>query len=69
MTREHYQAAFLPLLYGVGLAVVLTFFLRETGRAAAPSGWRSGRSHEGRHGDGHRRPRALARRGTASGRS
>jgi len=36
MTRAHYQAAFLPLVYGVGLAVVLTFFLRETGRAAAP---------------------------------
>jgi len=36
MTRAHYQAAFLPLVYGVGLAVVLTFFLQETGRAAAP---------------------------------
>ena len=34
MTRTHYQAAFLPLLYGVGVAIVLTFFLRETGRAA-----------------------------------
>ena len=27
----HYQAAFEPLLYGVGLAIVLTLFLRETG--------------------------------------
>jgi MFS family permease len=36
MTRAHYQTAFLPLVYGVGLAVVLTFFLRETGRAAVP---------------------------------
>jgi MFS family permease len=27
----HYQEAFQPLLYGVGLAVVLTLFLRETG--------------------------------------
>jgi MFS family permease len=34
MTLGHYQAAFLPLLYGVGLAIVLTLFLRETGRAA-----------------------------------
>lgn len=34
MTREHWQTAFLPLLYGVGGAIVLIFFLRETGRAA-----------------------------------
>lgn len=31
----HYQAAFGPLLWGVGLAVVLALFLRETGRNAA----------------------------------
>ncbi len=36
MTLGHYQAAFLPLIFGVGLAMVLTFFLRETGRVAAP---------------------------------
>jgi hypothetical protein len=36
MTLEHYQTAFEPLLYGVGLAVVLTLFLRETGSAARP---------------------------------
>jgi sugar phosphate permease len=36
MTLGHYQAAFLPMLGGVGLAMVLTLFLRETGRAAAP---------------------------------
>jgi MFS family permease len=36
MTLEHYQAAFEPLLYGVGLAVVLVLFLRETGSAARP---------------------------------
>jgi MFS family permease len=30
-----YQAAFAPLLYGIGLALILTFFLRETGPAAA----------------------------------
>ena len=31
MTLEHYQTAFQPLLYGVGLAIVLTLLLRETG--------------------------------------
>jgi MFS family permease len=35
MTLEHYQTAFQPLLYGVGLAIVLTFFLKETGSAEA----------------------------------
>jgi sugar phosphate permease len=34
MTLDHYQTAFEPLLYGVGLAVVLTFILAETGPAA-----------------------------------
>jgi hypothetical protein len=34
MALEHYQTAFEPLLYGVGLAIVLTFFLKETGPAA-----------------------------------
>jgi MFS family permease len=33
MVLEHYQTAFQPLLYGVALAVVLTFFLKETGPA------------------------------------
>jgi MFS family permease len=33
MNLEHYQTAFTPLLYGVGLAIVLTFFLKETGAA------------------------------------
>ena len=33
MTLEHYQTAFQPLLYGVALAIVLTFFLKETGSA------------------------------------
>jgi sugar phosphate permease len=33
MTLEHYQTAFEPLLYGVALAIVLTFVLKETGAA------------------------------------
>jgi MFS family permease len=40
MNLEHYQTAFEPLLYGVGLAIVLTLFLKETGpavRRPAPS--------------------------------
>jgi len=36
MKEEHYQTAFGPLLYGVGLAIVLTLFLKETGSAARP---------------------------------
>lgn len=30
----HYQATFLPLLFGVGTAIILSFLLRETGPAA-----------------------------------
>jgi hypothetical protein len=30
----HYQTAFSPLLFGVALAIVLTFLLKETGPAA-----------------------------------
>ena len=33
MELAHYQIAFAPLLAGVALAIVLTFFLRETGSA------------------------------------
>jgi MFS family permease len=33
MELEHYQTAFQPLLYGVGLAIVLTLLLKETGPA------------------------------------
>jgi MFS family permease len=33
---EHYQTAFQPLLYGVALAILLTFVLRETGPAVRP---------------------------------
>jgi hypothetical protein len=34
MEKEHYQAAFAPLLLGVAVAIVLSFFLKETGPAA-----------------------------------
>jgi len=34
MQLEHYQIAFAPLMLGVAVAIVLTFFLRETGSAA-----------------------------------
>lgn len=34
MTLDHYQAAFVPLLYGVALALVLALVLKETGPAA-----------------------------------
>ena len=33
MLLEHYQTTFTPLLFGVGLAIFLTFFLKETGPA------------------------------------
>ena len=33
LTLEHYQTVFLPLLFGVVLATVLTFLLKETGTA------------------------------------
>jgi hypothetical protein len=34
MELQHYQIAFSSLLYGVAIALVLTFFLKETGPAA-----------------------------------
>ena len=34
LAHEHYQAAFQPMLYGVGLAIVLTLILKETGEKA-----------------------------------
>jgi sugar phosphate permease len=34
MTRVHYQQAFTPLLYGLVLAVIFAFLLKETGPAA-----------------------------------
>jgi MFS family permease len=37
MQREHYQAAFAPLLLGVAAAIGLCFLLKETGPATRPS--------------------------------
>jgi MFS family permease len=36
LSLQHYQAAFTPLLYGIGLAIVFTFFLKETGSGVKP---------------------------------
>jgi len=39
MELQHYQLTFVPLLYGVAIAILLTLFLKETGpaiRAASP---------------------------------
>jgi MFS family permease len=36
LTLSHYQTTFEPLLYGVGVAIILTVFLRETGPAIHP---------------------------------
>jgi hypothetical protein len=40
-----YQATFMPMLFGIALAILLTFLLRETGPKArgtkeAPTAWR-----------------------------
>ena len=33
MELSHYQTAFMPLLFGVGIAIILALILRETGTA------------------------------------
>ena len=33
MELHHFQTAFLPLLIGVAIAIILTFILKETGTA------------------------------------
>jgi sugar phosphate permease len=37
ITHEQYQGAFIYFVYGVGIAVVLVFLLRETGPGATPN--------------------------------
>ena len=37
MQPEHYQSAFMPLLFGVAIAIVLCLLLRETGPAVRAS--------------------------------
>jgi MFS family permease len=37
MELHHFQTAFLPLLFGVAIAIVLTFILKETGTAVTKS--------------------------------
>jgi sugar phosphate permease len=37
LALEHYQATFQPLLYGIGLAILLTLALKETGRQPTSS--------------------------------
>jgi MFS family permease len=37
----HYQVAFVPLLFGVGIAILLTFLLKETGPATKYWPWKS----------------------------
>jgi hypothetical protein len=39
--KEHYQTAFAPLLLGVAVAIILSFFLNETGPAAQASSSRA----------------------------
>ena len=37
LALAHYQAGFKPLLYGIIVALILTFFLKETGPASRKS--------------------------------
>jgi hypothetical protein len=41
MGLKHYQPTFQPLLYGVALAIVLTFLVKETGPSSAANKTRS----------------------------
>jgi MFS family permease len=60
MTLEDYQTAFEPLLYGVGIAIILTLLLKETGTAARPllTSTTAGTSHESNYRNRKIRPAA-----------
>ena len=47
MEKGHYQSAFTPLLLGIAIAIVLSFFLRETGTAARVSSSRAAQEVQG----------------------
>src|SRR6476646_7478511 len=47
MEEGHYQSAFTPLLLGIAIAIVLSFFLRETGTAARVSSSRAAQEVQG----------------------
>lgn len=47
MEKGHYQSAFTPLLFGITIAIVLSFFLRETGPAARVSSSRTTQEVQG----------------------
>jgi MFS family permease len=49
MQLEHYQTAFAPLLVGVAVAILLTFFLKETGPAAQLKNRLPARGDDGSH--------------------
>ena len=47
MEKGHYQSAFAPLVLGIAIAIVLSFFLRETGPATRVSSSRTAQEVQG----------------------